>query len=149
MDQVLVFCIVSIFVGHQLPYPRQSLMRIRSNSQGLCYTRPNGKSAFKNTEEADCGTEIATTNNVVVICLPSGVPGRRQQLGATLKCPSRRAPRWPCASGRERGRHAEKRCYYRDKPDGLRRTFRCHLRSCQLWSRWREASGNLLAISQE
>ena len=54
-------------------------------------------------------------------CLPSGLTGRRQQLAATL---------------------FKKRCFRPVKPDGELRTFRCHFCSCQLWSRWHEASGN-------
>ena len=40
-------------------------------------------------------------------------------------------------------RHVPRALLRPDEPDGGRRTFRCHWCSCQLWSLWREASGNL------
>ena len=46
------------------------------------------------------------------------------------------------AEARE-GQLEEKRCNRPDKPDGVLPTFRfC---SCQLWSRWHKANGNLLS----
>ena len=58
------------------------------------------------------------------------------------------SPLAPCQREARDDRHVQKRCFRPDKPDGERLPFRCHLCSCQLWSHWHEASGNLFGTTR-